>query len=76
MTELEQFTATRRISGDEQLGESPAETVEQHSDVLVLVGVDPDDDIVAPQLHAGHGRGSPSQITVAVRWSGGRTGLR
>ena len=32
-----------------QLVELPAEPVQQHGDVLVLVGVDADDDIVAPQ---------------------------
>ncbi len=42
---------------DEQFAEPAAETVEQNCDVFVFVGVDADDDIVAAQLHAGHGRG-------------------
>jgi hypothetical protein len=62
--------------GDELFAETAAEAVEHDCDVFVFVGVDADDDIVAPELHAGHGRGSPSQIRGRTRWSGGRTGLR
>jgi hypothetical protein len=38
-----------------ELGDAAAEAVEQDRDVLVLVGVDADEDIVGPKLHAGHG---------------------
>ena len=43
----EQLSKAGEGGRDEQLGESAAEPVEQDSDVLVLVGVDTDDDIVA-----------------------------
>ncbi len=46
-TEVEELDEAGQRCGDEQLGESPAESVEQDRDVLVLVGVDTDDDIVA-----------------------------
>jgi hypothetical protein len=51
---------------DEHFCQAAAESVEQNCNVFVFVGVDTDDDIVAAQLHAGHGRGSPSQIPVRV----------
>jgi hypothetical protein len=47
-TELEEFDEAGRRGRDEQFGQSAAESVDQNSDVLVLVGVDADDDIVAP----------------------------
>jgi hypothetical protein len=48
-----------------QFGDAAAEAVEQDRDVLVLLGVDADDDIVGPKLHAGHGWGSSWQFPVA-----------
>lgn len=47
-TELEEFDEAGRRGRDEQFAQSAAESVDQNSDVLVLVGVDADDDIVAP----------------------------
>lgn len=75
--EREQLLEAEQGGGDEQFGESSVEAVEQDGDMLVLVGVDTDDDIVSPQLHAGHPPWvSFTDPSVITRWSGGRTGLR
>ena len=47
LTEREELGEAGQGGGDEQVVDSAAEAVEQDRDVLVLVGVDTDDDIVA-----------------------------
>lgn len=48
LAERQQLGEPGGAGGQVELGEATAETVEQDRDVLVLVGVDTDDDIVGP----------------------------
>lgn len=54
LAEREQVGETGRCGGDEFLTHTAAEAVEHDGDVLVLVGVNADDDVVATKQHAGH----------------------
>jgi hypothetical protein len=54
LAEREQFSEAGRRGWDELLVETASEAVEQDGDVLVLVGVDADEDVVSPKQHAGH----------------------
>lgn len=47
-TERQELGEPGQSGGDEKLAESSAEAVDEDGDVLVFVGVDSDDDIVAP----------------------------
>src|SRR5690606_41197923 len=74
--ERQQFLEPGDGGGNGDVAESAAEAVDRDSDVVVLVGVDTDDDIVAAKLHAGH-RAMGSSLALpggAVHGSAGRSG--
>ena len=53
-TEGDELVESGDRGRDDHITESSAETVDRDCYVVVLVGIDTDDDIVTAELHAGH----------------------